>query len=34
MAGILSRLRELDGRTRIFITHRFGHLAKHADLIL
>jgi len=32
--GILSRLRDLDGRTRIFITHRFGHLAKHADLIL
>jgi ABC-type bacteriocin/lantibiotic exporter with double-glycine peptidase domain len=22
------------GKTMIFITHRFGHLVKHADLIL
>lgn len=33
-SGILSHLRNLERRTRIFITHRFGHLAKHADLIL
>lgn len=23
-----------EGMTMIFITHRFGHLTKHADLIL
>lgn len=23
-----------DGKTMIFVTHRFGHLTKHADLIL
>ena len=23
-----------EGTTMIFITHRFGHLTKHADLIL
>jgi energy-coupling factor transporter ATP-binding protein EcfA2 len=23
-----------EGKTMIFITHRFGHLTKHADLIL
>lgn len=33
---VFQSLRELRGRktTRIFITHRFGHLTKHADLIL
>ncbi|PVF98445.1 P-loop containing nucleoside triphosphate hydrolase protein [Serendipita vermifera] len=33
---VFQRLRTLRGRktTRIFITHRFGHLTKHADLIL
>jgi ABC-type multidrug transport system fused ATPase/permease subunit len=25
---------EQHGRTMVFITHRFGHLTKHADLIL
>ncbi|KAG6910336.1 hypothetical protein DXG01_011404 [Tephrocybe rancida] len=25
---------ERDGRTMIFVTHRFGHLTKHADLIV
>jgi ABC-type multidrug transport system fused ATPase/permease subunit len=25
---------EQRGRTMVFITHRFGHLTKHADLIL
>ena len=28
----LRKVRE--GKTMIFITHRFGHLTKHADLIL
>ena len=23
-----------EGKTMIFVTHRFGHLTKHADLIL
>ena len=28
-------LREMqNGKTMIFVTHRFGHLTKHADLIL
>ncbi|PVF98440.1 P-loop containing nucleoside triphosphate hydrolase protein [Serendipita vermifera] len=33
---VFQSLRTLRGRrtTRIFITHRFGHLTKHADLIL
>jgi hypothetical protein len=33
---VFQRLRTLKGRktTRIFITHRFGHLTRHADLIL
>ncbi|KAG8699794.1 hypothetical protein FRC08_005098 [Ceratobasidium sp. 394] len=32
---IFERLRNLRGeRTMIFVTHRFGHLTKHADLIL
>jgi ABC-type multidrug transport system fused ATPase/permease subunit len=32
---IFKHLREArEGRTMIFITHRFGHLTKHADLIL
>lgn len=32
---LFSRLRkESEGRTAIFVTHRFGHLTKHADLIL
>ncbi|KAG6888246.1 hypothetical protein C0992_009202, partial [Termitomyces sp. T32_za158] len=25
---------EQDGRTMVFVTHRFGHLTKHADLII
>lgn len=25
---------ERRGRTMIFVTHRFGHLTKHADLIM
>ena len=28
----LRQMRE--GKTMIFVTHRFGHLTKHADLIL
>src|SRR5260221_2553782 len=32
---LFSRLRELRGnKTMIFSTHRFGNLARHADLIL
>jgi ABC-type multidrug transport system fused ATPase/permease subunit len=32
---LFKRLREArQGKTMIFITHRFGHLTKHADLIL
>ena len=32
---LFTRLREHKGdKTVIFITHRFGHLTKHADLIL
>ena len=32
---LFSHLREArDGRTMIFVTHRFGHLTKHADLIM
>ncbi|KAH7889214.1 P-loop containing nucleoside triphosphate hydrolase protein [Phlebopus sp. FC_14] len=32
---LFSRLREArQGRTMIFVTHRFGHLTKHADLIV
>ena len=36
VAEIFQRLRGLHGRktTKIFITHRFGHLTKYADLIL
>ncbi|KAJ7061494.1 P-loop containing nucleoside triphosphate hydrolase protein [Mycena amicta] len=29
-----SLIRERCGKTMIFVTHRFGHLTKHADLIL
>ena len=33
--NLFSRIREQRGhRTAIFITHRFGHLTRHADLIL
>ncbi|KAH7903017.1 P-loop containing nucleoside triphosphate hydrolase protein, partial [Hygrophoropsis aurantiaca] len=32
---LFERLREArQGRTMIFVTHRFGHLTKHADLII
>jgi ABC-type multidrug transport system fused ATPase/permease subunit len=32
---LFKRLREArQGKTMIFITHRFGHLTKHADMIL
>ena len=32
---LLERLRERqDGMTVLFITHHFGHLVKHADIIL
>ena len=32
---LFSHLREArKGRTMIFVTHRFGHLTKHADLIM
>jgi ABC-type multidrug transport system fused ATPase/permease subunit len=32
---LFKRLREArQGKTMIFITHRFGHLTKHADVIL
>ncbi|KAF8206948.1 P-loop containing nucleoside triphosphate hydrolase protein, partial [Mycena galopus ATCC 62051] len=32
---LFQRLRESgDGKTLIFVTHRFGHLTKHADLII
>jgi ABC-type multidrug transport system fused ATPase/permease subunit len=32
---LFKNLREArEGKTMIFITHRFGHLTKHADLIL
>ena len=32
---LFSKIREYgEGRTSIFITHRFGHLTRHADLIL
>ena len=32
---IFSRLREQrGGKTVVFITHRFGHLTKYADMIL
>ena len=32
---LFSHLREArSGRTMIFVTHRFGHLTKHADLIM
>jgi ABC-type sugar transport system ATPase subunit len=32
---LFKHLREArEGRTMVFITHRFGHLTKHADLIL
>lgn len=33
--ALFSRLRqERGGKTIVFITHRFGHLTKYADLIL
>ena len=33
--NLFSQLRELRGKkTLVFITHRFGHLTKYADLIL
>ena len=32
---LFERLREnRSGKTMLFVTHRFGHLTKHADLIL
>ena len=32
---LFTRLRrQRGGKTVVFITHRFGHLTKHADLIL
>lgn len=32
---LFERLREAKaGRTMIFVTHRFGHLTKHADSIM
>lgn len=32
---LFQRLRESGaGKTLIFVTHRFGHLVKHADLIM
>lgn len=32
---LFQKLREhRAGKTMIFVTHRFGHLTKHADLIL
>lgn len=32
---LFARLREVKkGRTMIFVTHRFGHLTRHADLIM
>lgn len=32
---LFQALRDIrEGKTMIFITHRFGHLTKHADLIL
>lgn len=32
---LFKRLREQrEGKTVVFITHRFGHLTKHADMIL
>ena len=32
---LFTRLREKrGGMTTVFITHRFGHVTKHADLIL
>lgn len=32
---LFERLRNMrEGKTTVFVTHRFGHLTKHADLIL
>ena len=32
---LFERLRSMrQGKTTVFVTHRFGHLTKHADLIL
>jgi energy-coupling factor transporter ATP-binding protein EcfA2 len=32
---LFKHLREArEGKTMVFITHRFGHLTKHADIIL
>jgi ABC-type bacteriocin/lantibiotic exporter with double-glycine peptidase domain len=32
---LFQRLRDARaGRTMIFVTHRFGHLTKHADIIM
>lgn len=32
---LFERLRTIrEGMTTLFVTHRFGHLTKHADLIL
>lgn len=32
---LFQRLRDAKaGKTMIFVTHRFGHLTKHADLIM
>jgi ABC-type transport system involved in cytochrome bd biosynthesis fused ATPase/permease subunit len=32
---LFERLREArSGKTMVFVTHRFGHLTKHADLIM
>ncbi len=27
-------IRAREGKTMIFVTHRFGHLTKHADLVV
>lgn len=32
---LFEQLRSMrSGKTMVFVTHRFGHLTKHADLIL
>lgn len=33
--NLITRFRELrEGKTVIFASHRFGHLVKHADVVL
>jgi ABC-type bacteriocin/lantibiotic exporter with double-glycine peptidase domain len=33
--ALFNNLREMrEGKTMVFVTHRFGHLTKHADKIL